>query len=1781
MDVINKRYMIEKTLEIDSESRMFEVFDNKYNKKRILRLFDKGLIEDKTSIIFEDFLRFTKSQHKNILSNYNLDVLRGHKNGELQYFYTKEYIDHTKLLNYVDLTYEERIFVLESILYAISYLHFKGVVYGTLSFSNIFISRNPDSSLSVKLEDLATAIIDKRSRNFTKRESIFYVSGIESYNLSKKADIFSLGVITYYLLTGEDYHQEKIDYEGLKSLGEETSALISESINIDPDKRPKSVLEFWKKISRFLDLNHTFDDKKYYEYLDFSSSFVVNKEKRDEILNCISDYFSGKKRKKAYLIRSKTGMGKSRFLSEIKHFSRINGYYTFHIEASEDSNDKYHHFKSILEQILGCFDVPNSLIEKYGEDLVHLVPEYEYIWDIIPSVVENDDVLKNRIISRFFSLILKLSADYKFIIMIDNVDKLSDEEIEILIPIINSKERKVPYLVLSASDMPTLLNDKGIKEKYYGLELKPFNYHDTVYYIKELLNIGAESKVIAKSIGGICHGNPRKIEKILLFMRKIGRIRISDQRTWKIKDADFSLKSEDLENLDLPNLDLRLFDNKLSVLSQDAMYILKQLAIFSQQVDVFFALQLSGLGGKRFMTGVDELIKANIVQKTTSDWGNYYEFSDYRYSNIIYHKIDVDERTALHKEIAKFYEEKDFDNYEAEFDSYVFHLIKSNQNDLAIKLLNDKADSKSKNLLYKQAIEYYEYALSIISTKDMPREYLNILNSLSKVYYRLGRLKNAEEYFIKLIELGEKFENNDLKFMSYESIIELCIFQNRMDEAKELIEKLEPELENYGNEMVRNKFEYLVIKLYLKNREDEKFIERSEKFIEYLQLISNDYYLALIVLSQAYNLIEKGENEPALEKLYYSLEILKKKNKKKGMIIAYRLLGSVYLKQYDIAKSEEYLMKSYALAKEIGMIWENARLLIDMGDLNLVKKDYESAKIYYQRAEKYSSFSNEIASLMLSSISLAKVGLLLNEQATCKMQLDKYADLFEENKDTNLKIFYYENLLVQSTMFIEHRNIDVGRKLLDEIEENFFKELHPIKQMRVKLLRILTNYFESLFRDTSFDVEELDRVISEISFKGQEIMAKEFLLDLALDAYGNNKLDVFNYAFNKSKEIESIHQSISVFYRKDFCQDLLDGNLNKLLSYIEDVRYNQFAYSWKVYYIIANIQFKNREYVNALVNYIEARGQFLERIQNVPAEYRAYRISKDASYYTICHRLDYLSEKLYGLRLTCEGDENEVVSDISETYDATIKKLIAKIIRDKEYKKYIKKIYEKKYDSYVENWQKYIVSIDEDNRLNLEKLIKFLVEHSLAQYGCLFIASEDGEIVESFSTDISHETNIIDYISSIGDKSEVYIENKNWDLSLGYYGGLEKTKMFFPIYLREKSKLYTRRISDDNSQYKELVAYVYLESDRVIHNISLKTFKNIKSYEPLISLLINDYNISKEVTIDNLTQTHVRSYVQSMVQKTIKRSIGGKLEFSVLMLDIDHFKDVNDTYGHTRGDQVLRDLAYILKSSVRESDIVGRYGGEEFVIILNGLKRKALKQVAEKIRVSVDNAKLLGDKRPLTVSIGAASYPKDGKNLDDLIENADKALYKSKNNGRNMVTIYNSDIAVSSSRYNSLAGILGISTTEDDRRINSIVEIINVMSNENSKETLLTQIFSRIIDIVESKELLVVLSDGRVYSKRTDIEEISTESLINKKKLKEIVDSDDGYFIDWNDACYSDSGEKIANWNTYIVSSLVLEGKRYGKIILHSSIKEHEFEKNHYKFVSTLSPLVATIIRDM
>jgi diguanylate cyclase (GGDEF)-like protein len=124
---------------------------------------------------------------------------------------------------------------------------------------------------------------------------------------------------------------------------------------------------------------------------------------------------------------------------------------------------------------------------------------------------------------------------------------------------------------------------------------------------------------------------------------------------------------------------------------------------------------------------------------------------------------------------------------------------------------------------------------------------------------------------------------------------------------------------------------------------------------------------------------------------------------------------------------------------------------------------------------------------------------------------------------------------------------------------------------------------------------------------------------------------------------------------------------------------------------------------------------------------------------------------------------------------------------------------------------------------------------------------------------------------------------------------------------------------------------------------------------------------------------------------------------AALLLDLDHFKEINDSYGHANGDDVLAAVSATLQTTLRASDFAGRYGGEEFVMLLPGTGRQQALDVAEKIRAAVATIEVAGIDRPITASIGIAVLPDDAGDSVGLLREADRALYQAKANGRNRV----------------------------------------------------------------------------------------------------------------------------------------------------------------------------------
>ena len=166
---------------------------------------------------------------------------------------------------------------------------------------------------------------------------------------------------------------------------------------------------------------------------------------------------------------------------------------------------------------------------------------------------------------------------------------------------------------------------------------------------------------------------------------------------------------------------------------------------------------------------------------------------------------------------------------------------------------------------------------------------------------------------------------------------------------------------------------------------------------------------------------------------------------------------------------------------------------------------------------------------------------------------------------------------------------------------------------------------------------------------------------------------------------------------------------------------------------------------------------------------------------------------------------------------------------------------------------------------------------------------------------------------------------------------------------------------------------------------------------------------TEELTvIDELTETYNYRYFVQKLEEEKRRAIRYDQPLSLIMVDIDWFKKLNDSYGHEVGNMVLKELSGIVKLCIRDVDIFTRYGGEEFAIILPQTPLKEASVIGERIREHVEkkvfDAGKLGKLR-ITVSVGARSYPENGKAEEELLAVTDQALYRAKGEGRNLVRI--------------------------------------------------------------------------------------------------------------------------------------------------------------------------------
>lgn len=298
-------------------------------------------------------------------------------------------------------------------------------------------------------------------------------------------------------------------------------------------------------------------------------------------------------------------------------------------------------------------------------------------------------------------------------------------------------------------------------------------------------------------------------------------------------------------------------------------------------------------------------------------------------------------------------------------------------------------------------------------------------------------------------------------------------------------------------------------------------------------------------------------------------------------------------------------------------------------------------------------------------------------------------------------------------------------------------------------------------------------------------------------------------------------------------------------------------------------------------------------------------------------------------------------------------------------------------------------------------IIKVLVENYDIDYCSIFIV-KNSELIGSSST-IRNK----DIINSL----EVYVNSllKDMNTAAKLFSSINSTLNYDTAKERNVSFSYFIPLSNgesllgalliENKSYQDN-SEIEIEIFKVITDVISITLQNLIYYDKIV----------KSAHTDKLTQVSNRNAMDEYLDTVIEDCEGRPSIFSIAVLDIDHFKRFNDTYGHQFGDLVLKEVAQYINRNIRPTDRIFRYGGEEFVIHFSGISNENIYERIDTIREGISKLILedgKGAKASVTVSFGLSEYPQNGSNIKELIKNADEALYYAKKNGRNKVIIFN------------------------------------------------------------------------------------------------------------------------------------------------------------------------------
>lgn len=1800
MEILNNRYRV---IEHKKQSRLYSSYKavdilnnskivqlNILNSKHIPKKFINFCIDNCSSL---------GSVNKvGLLSVFEfglVDMIDNKQVYNKTYYYTIELMDkEDKLIDLQCDTKEKVIDVFADLCQLLNYLNIQGYIYEHLNGDSVYYDSENNI---IKLKDLITIELTKYefTEDLTKENLFKAPENIDKREYTIKSQIYSLGVFLLILYLQSDEHNlsnksisdviKSInnyiyeDYEVINKFDKKFYSIIEKMIKFDPKERYDSITDIIVDINNKFDTSYKSYKKELLEKLNFNNKLVGRKEEIKSIINIYNSLIKYEMLNKIVTIHGETGIGKTRFLKHLEYLLKLkntNVYSTLNKKIDCRSSEKV--FSEFIRKVVS--KAKQETINKYAYDIAKFVPEIEDDIDITPIETLIGAKEKFRVINNISNFIEEVFWDKPIIILIDNLHCADDFVLEFILYNFSkcNKNNKL-MLIFTYCDGECLKNKKFMEFIYKIKEdirleviLKELNIDEVGTMIKDILCMQHIPENFTELIYKNTSGNPLFIEELLkdIFLRKY--IYINDSSGKWYKKYDF-------ENLQFPKNMHEALESQINEFDKTTYEILSVISIFDkatslEMISIFVDIDIDKL--EKF---IDDLISKGVLCKKIEDRGFVFDFYNKFLKIYINERIDKREKKNKHKLAAEMLEKYYLEGGNEYLEELIYHLEGAedqlklinyyNKNAETMLMLNNKKDAISNFL------KILHYLKGIGSNSKC---ILNVMLNIGNLYVQEDERGTALEYFKDAVTLGEKERCYEEVVDALINILEIYIERNYIKEAKIYEEKAKEILSKINYEEGLIAYNFILASMYLSER---KYKESYNICIETLQKCDekNSEYRFKFYSIICSIFIYTNEIKEALQMLTECLALCNDENYKEKIRILNNI-GVIYSDYYeDTDKAFEYFNTVYNLSKENNLVYDEIIALINIAfvhySLNQYNDAYDNYTLASEKAKKYDYPSIEFyCNTYLGNI-LYKFGRY-SEAYKYYLLSSEYIDEYNVT-ERDAGQFYLLGYRIHYICGEIYTAENYMKKALDS-----YNNSDVIFRFEIELLNLIFKLEQNKYEDIEKLFKELEEIFNK--FTNKDTVASIICIS-ATNFYLKNNIELSKRLLSliepMENEIKSYRNITRVIFLKTVLYD--NANLESLFNVLNNCKEEEQNFLlWIVYLTIANYFYNKKEFSYAAIYYFETCGVIIDLALQIPKDFRVGFITCNNMVLPF-ERFKYIVDCYKYGKNTIDIDKNKIEVNTENDVEGLFNLLnYNEIIKSNFIMDSLRELNSLSLPTKIQDITDVFEHLTTNSIKNMEIIGQYLCYLTISSRAIIVVENDRKfEILASSNSnkqlpkDLTIFNRVRDMRKSLIIKDD-FIERFTLT-SCKITSSSIKSSMCIPIIMDSKSDkgIKTLKRNSDIYYIDNTIGYIYLESERILNNINENSLKECLKITKILGIILDKYNTQISSTKDKLTSTLTRKYLEKAINSQLEYCNEYNSSFSVLMIDIDLFKDINDRFGHRTGDLVLKEICDIILENIRETDICGRYGGEEFIVILPETDMYGAYTVAEKIRDKIHKRNILKGKRDVTISLGVATFPEHATQYDELIEKVDQALYIAKNTGRNKSAVWSEKYRGKLNPTNKLTGIISGNINQDFRNVSAMIGLIEIVGASKEREEMLYNALGRIIESTESDDGIIFLVNDNeirdIYGRRAFDKEWINSEKYNENLVRDVIASKSNICtIDWDNINEHDSLSSMPNWKSVIVSPIIKNNKVKAILYLSVSTRKKEFTLDDVNFVTIL-----------